>query len=83
MSRWILGFGGLVWESRFPWTVLSVPWYSGIGWMVGYGGTDREIIHRYCNPWILTMRKDSLSKAAGDHPLKLNLDKFFQSKFME
>lgn len=49
----------------------------------GKCGTDREIIHRYCNPWILTMRKDSLSKTAGDHPLKLNLDKSFQSKFME
>ena len=28
--------GALRWDSRLPWTVPPVPWYSGIGRTVGY-----------------------------------------------
>ena len=35
-----VGFGGLEWDSGFPWTVLPVPWYSRIGWTVGFGGLE-------------------------------------------
>ena len=30
--------GVLRWDSGLPWTVPPVPWYSGIGQTVGYGG---------------------------------------------
>ena len=30
--------GALRWDSGLPWTVPAVPWYSGIGRTVGYGG---------------------------------------------
>jgi len=35
-----VGFGGPEWDSGFRWTILPVPWYSGIRQTVGFGGPE-------------------------------------------